>query len=418
MNRKNWPANKIEMRSVSELVPYTNNSRTHSPQQIDQIAASINEWGWTVPVLVDEKGMLIAGHGRIMAAQKLGIEQVPTMTATGWTEAQKKAYVIADNKLALNAGWDNDLLALELGELGDLCFDLELTGFSDEEIKALMPVEVTEGLTDPDDAPAVQENPVTVPGDVWVMGKHRLLCGDSTSVDDLAKLTQGNLVDMWLTDPPYNVAYEGGTKEKLTIKNDSMGDDQFRQFLRDAYTAADSVMKAGAVFYIWHANKESYNFQGAALDIGWAIRQHLVWKKSSLVMGQQDYHYKHEPCLYGWKEGASHLWAADRKQTTILEFDKPSRNGEHPTMKPVALFEYQLLNNTKGGDIVLDSFGGSGTTLIAAEKNGRTALLMELDPKYCDVIIKRWQDFTGKEAVLESSGQKFKELEGGRSGDA
>lgn len=335
------------------------------------------------------------------------------MVAAGWSDAQKRAYVIADNKLALNAGWDNELLALELAELDGLGFDVELTGFSDEEIKALMPVEVTEGLTDPDDAPDVQENPVTVPGDVWVMGKHRLLCGDSTSVDDLAKLTQGTLVDMWLTDPPYNVAYEGGTKEKLTIKNDSMGDDQFRQFLRDAYTAADTVMKPGAVFYIWHADSEGYNFRGAAKDAGWTVRQCLIWKKSSMVLGRQDYQWKHEPCLYGWKDGAGHLWAADRKQTTILEFDKPARNGEHPTMKPVALFEYQLLNNTKGGDIVLDSFGGSGTTLIAAEKNGRTAMIMELDPRYCDVIVKRWQEFTGKQATHAETGKPFAEVMNG-----
>jgi site-specific DNA-methyltransferase (adenine-specific) len=348
-----------------------------------------------------------------MAARKLGLASLPVMVAAGWSDAQKRAYVIADNKLALNAGWDNELLALELAELDGLGFDVELTGFSDEEIKALMPVEVNEGLSDPDDAPAVQENPVTVPGDVWVMGKHRLLCGDSTSVDDLAKLTQGTLVDMWLTDPPYNVAYEGGTKEKLTIKNDSMGDDQFRQFLRDAYTAADTVMKPGAVFYIWHADIEGYNFRGAAKDAGWTVRQCLIWKKSSMVLGRQDYQWKHEPCLYGWKDGAGHLWAADRKQTTILEFDKPARNGEHPTMKPVALFEYQLLNNTKGGDIVLDSFGGSGTTLIAAEKNGRTAMIMELDPRYCDVIVKRWQEFTGKQATHAETGKPFAEVTNG-----
>jgi site-specific DNA-methyltransferase (adenine-specific) len=394
-------------------VPYAKNSRTHSDAQVAQIAASIKEWGFTTAVLVDEDGGIIAGHGRLMAARKLGMTEVPVMVAAGWSDAQKRAYVIADNKLALNAGWDNELLALELADIQGLGFDVELTGFSDEEIKDLMPVEITEGLTDEDDAPAVQENPVTVPGDVWVMGKHRLLCGDSTSVDDLGKLCERHLVDMWLTDPPYNVAYEGGTKEKLTIKNDSMGDDQFRQFLRDAYTAADTVMKPGAVFYIWHADSEGYNFRGAARDAGWTVRQCLIWKKSSLVLGRQDYQWRHEPCLYGWKEGAGHLWAADRKQTTILEFDKPSRNGEHPTMKPVALFEYQLLNNTKGGDIVLDTFGGSGTTLIAAEKNGRVARLMELDPKYCDVIVKRWQDFTGQKAVHAESGKTFDEVSNG-----
>jgi DNA modification methylase len=410
---KTNPADKVEQWPIEQLVPYAKNSRTHSDAQVAQIAASIKEWGFTSAILVDENGGIIAGHGRILAARKLGMSEVPVMVAKGWSEAQKRAYVIADNKLALNAGWDNELLALELAELDGLGFDVELTGFSDDEIKALMPVEVTEGLTDPDDAPAVQENPVTVPGDVWVMGKHRLLCGDSTSVDDLAKLTQGSLVDMWLTDPPYNVAYEGGTKEKLTIKNDSMGDDQFRQFLRDAYTAADTVMKPGAVFYIWYADVETYNFTGAVKDAGWKMSQILIWKKSSLIMGRKDYHFKHEPCIYGWKEGAAHLWAADRKQTTILEFDKPARNGEHPTMKPVALFEYQLLNNTKGGDIVLDSFGGSGTTLIAAEKNGRTAMIMELDPRYCDVIVKRWQEFTGKQATHAETGKPFAEVKNG-----
>jgi len=212
---------------------------------------------------------------------------------------------------------------------------------------------------------------------------------------------------MWLTDPPYNVAYEGKTKDALKIQNDSMADEDFRTFLRDACVTADTAMKAGAVFYIWHADSEGYNFRGACQDAGWKVRQCLIWKKSSLVIGRQDYHWKHEPCLYGWKEGAGHLWAADRKQTTILEFDRPTRSGEHPTMKPVALFEYQLLNNTKGGDIVLDSFGGSGTTLIAAEKNGRFSRVMELDPKYCDVIVKRWQEFTGKHAVHEVTGEVF-----------
>lgn len=409
------PADKIEHWNIEKLIPYARNSRTHSDEQIGQIAASIKEWGWTTPILVDETGGIIAGHGRTMAAQRLKMTQVPVMVAKGWSDAKKRAYVIADNRLAMNAGWDNDMLAQEFKDLMEQGFDVELTGFSEEEIDALMPLELEEGLTDPDDAPEAPANPVTVQGDVWVMGNHRLLCGDSTSMDDLAKLCQGQMVDMWLTDPPYNVAYEGKTKDALKIQNDSMGDDQFRQFLRDAYTAADAVMKPGAVFYIWHADSEGYNFRGAAQDAGWKVRQCLIWKKSSMVMGRQDYHWKHEPCLYGWKDGAGHLWAADRKQTTILEFDKPTRNGEHPTMKPVALFEYQLLNNTKGGDQVLDSFGGSGTTLIAAEKNGRIARLMELDPKYCDVIVTRWQAFTGKHAHLESDGRSFTEVMGERS---
>jgi DNA modification methylase len=403
---KTNPADKTERWSIERLIPYAKNARTHSDAQIAQIAASIREWGWTTPVLVDEAGTIIAGHGRLLAAQRLQMTEVPVMVASGWTDAQKRAYVLADNKLALNAGWDNELLGLELADLKGLDFDLDLTGFSPDEIAALQPIQLNEGLTDEDAVPEVPAEPVTKPGDVWVMGKHRLMGGDSPSIEAVEKLCGGG-ADMWLTDPPYNVAYEGGTKEKLTIKNDSMGDEQFRQFLRDAYTAADAVMKAGAVFYIWHADSEGYNFRGAAKDAGWTVRQCLIWKKSSLVLGRQDYHWQHEPCLYGWKDGAGHLWAADRKQTTIMEFDKPSRNGEHPTMKPVALFEYQMLNNTKGGDMVLDSFGGSGTTLIAAEKNGRVARLMELDPIYCDVIVKRWQDFTGLKAIHAETGQPF-----------
>lgn len=383
---------------LDELIPYAKNARTHSDSQVAQIAASIREFGWMNPVLIDAKGNIIAGHGRVLAARKLGLEEVPCVLHDHLTEMQRKAYILADNKMALNAGWDEDMLRLELRELGDMGFDLELTGFGLDEIDALA-AEKSEGLTDPDEVPDVPEEPTTKPGDVWLLGRHRLMCGDSTSVDDLERLCAGSLVDMWLTDPPYNVNYEGGTG--LKIQNDDMSDDQFRQFLRDAYVAADAVMKPGAVFYIWHADSEGYNFRGAAKDAGWTVRQCLIWKKQSMVMGRQDYHWKHEPCLYGWKDGAAHLWAADRKQTTILEFDRPSKSEFHPTMKPVALFEYQILNNTKGSDIVLDSFAGSGTTVIACEKTGRVAMVMELDPKYCDVIIKRWEDFTGQKAILE-----------------
>jgi site-specific DNA-methyltransferase (adenine-specific) len=401
---------KLEWRQIADLIPYARNARTHSDEQVAQIAASIKEFGWTNPILVDGDNGIIAGHGRLAAARKLGNTEVPVIELTGLSEAQKRAYILADNKLALNAGWDIDLLTEELKELKDLNFDLELTGFSDKELADFLTEEV-EGLTDEDAVPDVPEEPKTKLGDIYQLGKHRLMCGDSCSLTDMEKLCDGQPVDMWLTDPPYNVAYEGKTKDALKIQNDSMGDDQFRQFLRDAYVTADLVMKAGAVFYIWHADSEGYNFRGAAHDAGWKVRQCLIWKKSTMVMGRQDYHWKHEPCLYGWKEGAGHLWATDRKQTTILEFDKPSRNGEHPTMKPVALFEYQMLNNTKGGDIVLDSFGGSGTTMLAAEKHGRYARLMELDPKYCDVIVKRWEDFTGKTAKLVNAHAQPSELE-------
>jgi len=392
---------QIEQVLVEKLIPYVNNSRTHSEEQVAQIAASIREFGFNNPVLIDKDDTIIAGHGRIQAARKLRLAEVPCVRLEHLTETQRKAYIIADNRLALNAGWNEELLTIELNDLLADGFALVILGFDSDELKRLLdPITPTEGLTDEDAVPEVPEEPKTRLGDIYQLGRHRLMCGDSTSIDDLEKLCNGQQVDMWLTDPPYNVAYEGKTKDALTIKNDSMDNDQFRQFLRDSYTAADMIMKPGAVFYIWHADSEGYNFRGAAKDAGWTVRQCLIWKKSTMVMGRQDYHWKHEPCLYGWKDGAGHLWAADRKQTTILEFDKPSRNGEHPTMKPVGLFEYQMLNNTKGGDIVLDSFGGSGTTIIAAEKNGRVGYLMELDPKYCDVIVKRWEDFTGKKAEL------------------
>jgi len=409
-----WPADHVERRSVESLIPYARNARTHSDEQVAQLAASIKEWGWTTPVLVDEDGQIIAGHGRVMAARKLGIEHVPVMIARGWTEAQRRAYVLADNQLAANAGWDMDLLKVELSDLDVEGFDLDLIGFDDKTLAGLLEGQ-TEGLTDEDAVPEAPVEPVSVLGDVWTLGRHRLMCGDSTSVDHLQQLCDGQLVDMWITDPPYNVAYEGKTKDALTIKNDKMKDELFRQFLRDAYVAANAAMKAGAVFYIWHADLEGYNFRGAAKDAGWTVRQCLIWKKQTMVMGRQDYHWKHEPCLYGWKDGAAHLWATDRKQTTILEFDRPSKNTEHPTMKPVELFEYQILNNTKGSDLVLDSFSGSGTTAIACEKNGRNARLMELDPKYCDVIIKRWQDFTGQEAVHAETGKTFNEMSNART---
>ena len=401
---------KLEWRSVSTLIPYARNSRTHSDEQIAQIAASIKEFGWTNPILIDGDNGIIAGHGRLSAARKLGHEEVPVIELKDLTETQRKAYIIADNRLALNAGWDNEMLTIELNELLADNFALDILGFDPKELNALLEPEVVVGLTDEDDAPEIPEEPKTKLGDIYQLGKHRVMCGDSCSIHDMEKLCGGQLVDMWLTDPPYNVAYEGKTKDALKIQNDSMGDDQFRQFLRDAYVTADLVMKQGAVFYIWHADSEGYNFRGAAQDAGWKVRQCLIWKKSSMVMGRQDYHWKHEPCLYGWKEGAGHLWATDRKQTTILEFERPSKSKEHPTMKPVALFEYQMLNNTKGGDIVLDSFGGSGTTLLAAEKHGRHGYLMELDPKYCDVIVKRWEDFTGKKAMLVTANEELSEI--------
>ena len=401
----------FEYADINSLIPYALNSRTHSDEQVAQIAASIREFGFLIPVLVDSNGGLIAGHGRILAARKLGLVKIPVVVADGLTETQKKAYVIADNQLALNAGWDLDILRVELEALAEMNFDTHLLGFDDDFLRKLL-IDENGGLTDPDDAPDVQTatEPATQPGDMWLLGQHRLMCGDATVAEQVATLCEHRLVDIWLTDPPYNVAYVGKTAQSLTIKNDAMPDADFRAFLTAAYRAADASMKPGAAFYIWHADSEGYNFRGAVVDTGWQVRQCLIWQKNSMVLGRQDYQWQHEPCIYGWKDGAAHLWAADRKQTTLLDFARPQRNDNHPTMKPVALMEYLLGNNTKGGDVVLDSFGGSGSTLIAAEKSGRIARLMEIDPRYCDVIIRRWQDFTGLAAVLEKSQKTFDEV--------
>jgi site-specific DNA-methyltransferase (adenine-specific) len=390
---------KITQISIDDLIPYANNARTHSDDQVTQIASSIKEFGFTNPVLIDKDNGIIAGHGRVMAAKKLGLSEVPAIMLDHLTDTQRKAYILADNRIALNSGWDNELLALELQEL-DTNIDLALLGFDADELNALLNPEVlNEGLTDEDAVPDVPDEPVTKLGDIYQLGNHRLMCGDSTSIDAVEKLMDGQLADQWITDPPYNVDYEGSDGQK--IKNDSMGDDDFRLFLYEAFISAFTFMKSGASFYIWHADLEGYNFRGAVKDCGQIIRSCLIWNKPSLVMGRSDYHWKHEPCLYGWKDGASHLWATDRKQSTVIDFiGKVKKNDLHPTMKPVELIEYLILNNTKGSDIVLDNFGGSGTTLIACEKNGRNARLMELDPKYCDVIIKRWEEFTGKKAVL------------------
>lgn len=393
-------ANKIEWQPVEKLIPYAKNARTHSDEQVAQIAGSIKEFGFNNPILVDKDNSVIAGHGRLMAARKLGMDKVPVVELHHLTESQRKAYVLADNRIALNSGWDTSMLSLELQDLKH-DIDLSLLGFDPDELDALLnPIEETEGLTDEDAVPDVPDEPKTKLGDIYILGNHRLMCGDSTSIDAVEKLMDGQLADQLVTDPPYNIAYEGGSKKRDQIKNDEMADEEFRQFLKDVYIAADAVMKAGAVFYIWHADTEGYNFRGAARDMGWRIRQTLIWNKDNSAFGRSDYHWKHEPCLYGWKEGSAHLWAADRKQTTVIQCKRPSKSDLHPTMKPVELMEYQILNNTKGSDIVLDLFGGSGSTLIAAEKTGRKARLMELDPKYCDVIVKRWEDFTGKKAVL------------------
>lgn len=390
----------VTYKKLQELVPYARNSRTHSDEQIAQVCASIKEFGFTNPILIDEEGGIIAGHGRVLAARRLKMKEAPTITLAGLTESQKRAYVIADNKLALNAGWDNELLAIELSDLVDSGFNLDLVGFSTDELNELLEPDITEGLTDEDEVPEPPEEPTTKLGDIYKLGNHRLMCGDSTDIGAVESLMDGFKADLLITDPPYNVDYEGKTKDALKIQNDKMSDTKFRAFLKSALKACDKVMRPGGAFYIWHADSEGYNFRGACHDVDWQVRQCLIWVKNSMVMGRQDYHWKHEPCLYGWKAGAAHSWTTDRKQTTVLEFNRPTKSTLHPTMKPVALIEYQVKNNTKKKQVVLDTFGGSGSTLIACEKTGRLSMSMELDPIYCDVIVTRWEEFTGKKAEL------------------
>ncbi len=417
---------QIVYRKVEDLIPYERNSRTHSEEQIEKVVASIKEFGWTNPILIDEEQGIIAGHGRLEAAKRLGMKEVPVLVLTGLTEAQKRAYIIADNKLALEAGWDEDLLKEELEWLTAHDYSSEVTGYDEKEIQALLSFE-SEAESDEENSEVVDEAeseqpeikdaeiipvppvPKTRSKDIWILGVHRLMCGDSTDEADVAKLMGGGRVNLYLTDPPYNVAYTGKTADALTIQNDKMDDESFRTFLHKAFKAADMVLLPGGVFYVWHADSEGFNFRGACRDVGWTVRECLIWSKNSMVLGRQDYQWKHEPCLYGWKEGAAHAWYSDRSQTTVLEFDKPVRNASHPTMKPVDLFAYLIQNSSKEGDIVLDSFGGSGTTIIACEGLKRQACVMELDPAYCDVIIRRWQDATGQKAVRED-GKTFDEI--------
>lgn len=398
------------MASIDDLKSDHKNARRRTDRSSSLIAESLKRYGAARSIVIDEDGRILAGNGTVEGAKKAGIgklriietegDELIAVRRSGLSEDQKVGLALADNRSSDLSEWDNDMLR-KLSEEHDL-----KPWFEDDELLAEV-LDTVDGNTDPDDVPEPPADPITKLGDLWILGNHRLLCGDSTDTIALGRLMAGLNADLWLTDPPYNVNYEGKTSDALKIQNDSMKDGEFRQFLHDIYVATNCYLRAGAVFYIWHADSEGYNFRGAANDVGWKVRQCLIWLKSCLVMGRQDYQWKHEPCLYGWTEGAAHYWSSDRKQTTILEFDKPRRNKEHPTMKPVDLFEYQMANSTKQGDIVLDSFGGSGTTLIAAERIHRKARLMELDPAYCDVIVKRWEDFTGKKAILEDNMEVF-----------
>ena len=402
---------KHELKSTSDLIPYINNSRTHDETQVNQIASSIKEFGFTNPILIDTDGGIIAGHGRVLAAQKLNIDKLPCIILEGLTEAQKKAYIIADNQLPLNAGWDLDALKLELEGLTELDFDLDLLGFDKDFLDGLL-VEETEGLTDEDEVPEAPEIPITVAGDIWQLGNHRLMCGDSTSIDAVERLMDGQKADMVFTDPPYNVAYQGKTKDALTIDNDDMKTSEFLDFMTQVFTNLYTIMNTGAPIYVTCPLEDGV-FQNAFLSSGLKLQSILIWVKNTMVMGRKDYHYKHEPILYGWKEGSAHFWCGGRDKTTIINCDKPQRNGEHPTMKPVELIEILFGNSMRRDAIVVDLFGGSGTTLIACQATGSNSYMMELDEKYCDVIINRWQNFTGKDAIHIESGKTYAGLSNG-----
>ena len=414
MASPSWPADAVERRPVASLIPYARNARTHSPDQVAQVAASIREWGWTVPVLVDEQSNIIAGHCRVLAAQRLGLAEVPVMVARGWSDAQKQAYVIADNKLALNAGWDEDLLRIELGEVRGLGADLGLTGFGELEIEALLGL--TSSDADPDEAPEVPVEPISQPGDLWICGEHRILCGDAMVTADIESVLAGELADMCFTDPPYGVNYAISAKDKQRgkhrpILNDRPGEG-FEAMLRAANANILAATK-GAV-YVCMSSSELDTLQWAFRDAGGRWSTFLIWAKHTFTLGRADYQRQFEPILYGWKDGADHFWCGARDQGDVWFFDKPSRNDLHPTMKPVALVERAIRNSSKSRDVVLDPFGGSGTTMIAAERLGRRARLIELDPKYVDVIVQRWQSFTGGTATLGDTGQTFADVAASR----
>ena len=383
---------RFEKVNIDKLVPYSRNARTHSKEQILQIRASLREFGFVNPVIVDKDLNIIAGHGRIMAAKEEGMTEVPCVFVEHLTEAQKRAYILADNRLALNAGWDDEMLSIELADLQGADFDISLLGFDDAELNKLLG-DIDNVQDDDFDVEAELKNPaVTKLGDLWLLGNHRLVCGDSTKVEAFNLLMDGKQANLTVTDPPYNVNYEGTAGK---IKNDNMGNEAFYDFLLAAFTNIEAVMAKDASIYVFHADTEGLNFRKAFSDAGFYLSGTCIWKKQSLVLGRSPYQWQHEPVLFGWKKKGKHLWYSDRKQTTIWEFEKPKKNADHPTMKPVALVAYPVLNSSLANCIVLDPFGGSGSTLIACEQTDRICYTIELEEKYCDVIVKRYIEQVG-----------------------
>ena len=402
-----WPADKVERWPLDRLIPYTRNARTHSDAQVAQLASAICEWGWTVPVLVDEQGTIIAGHGRVLAARKLGLTEVPVMIARGWSEAQRRAYVIADNKLAENAGWDKELLGLEVSDLRALGLDLALTGFSDIELAALS-MTPHQGLTDPDDVPETPAEPVSILGDVWILGQHRVVCGDCTDATVVAKALNGVSPHLMVTDPPYGVEYDPGWRKDVnrsdgssnlatgTVLNDDRAD------WREAW-----ALFPGDVVYVWHSALHAGTV-AASLEISsFVIRSQIIWDKTRLVISRGDYHWQHEPAWYAVRKGKTGHWGGDRKQTTVWQIPHTKSDTGHGTQKPVDCMKRPIENNSSPGQAVYEPFCGSGTTIIAAEMTGRACHAIELNPAYVDVAVQRWQAFTGAPAKLESTGECF-----------
>ena len=403
----------LQYKPLEMLIPYARNARQHSDAQVAQIAASIREFGWAAPIIVDAQSNVIAGHGRLLAARKLGLAEVPVVSMDHLSDTQRRALILADNKIAENATWDEAVLGVELAALSEAGFELGLTGFSQDEWERLIEGDLSDekGLTDEDAVPEVSEHAVTKPGDIWILGDHKLLCGDATKADDFKALLGDELVDMTFTDPPYNVNYASTAKDKMRgknrpIMNDNLGEG-FGSFLFDA---CDNILARtkGAV-YIAMSSSELDTLQGAFRAAGGKWSTFIIWAKNTFTLGRADYQRQYEPILYGWRDGTDHYWCGARDQGDVWHINKPQKNDLHPTMKPVELVERAVRNSSKTRDLVLDPFGGSGSTLIACEKSGRRARLIELDPKYVDVIVKRWEAFSGGKAVLNDGQRVFGE---------
>lgn len=383
---------------VSELIPYVRNARTHSEAQVAQIAASIREFGFLSPILVAEDNTILAGHGRLAAALKLGLKKVPCVKENHLTETQKSAYIIADNKLSLNAGWDNELLAVELSELEGADFNLDLLGFDEAELSSIFDADKDVIDDDFDVEKELEEPCFSKTGDMWTLGRHRIICGDATKLETYKTLLEDTKVNLVVTDPPYNVNYEGAAGK---IKNDNMENDKFYQFLFNSFVNMEQAMADDASIYVFHADTEGLNFRKAFQDAGFYLSGCCIWKKPSLVLGRSPYQWQHEPCLYGWKKKGKHKWYAGRKETSVWEFEKSKKNADHPTMKPIALLAYPIKNSSMTNSLVLDPFAGSGSTLIACEKTGRICYAIELDEKYCDVIVKRYIEQVGNDKSVK-----------------